>query len=296
MSERCLVIVRAGDASLHEAWLGPVGQPRDWDLVVNYFGDDPERYRRPDVLRIDGKGPKWIGLQNALTQGGLDWRAYDRIWLPDDDLAATPDAVSRLFAACREHELALAQPSLSHDSYISHAITVHNPRYTLRWTNFIELMAPVLSRDLLARVLPTFDANQSGWWLDYLWQMYLDRPRLDAGIVDAVQVRHTRPVGGPNYARMKATGQSPWVEMNTLRRRYALTDIDHVCWQAQDTAGQCWRLDDPAQAMTLLGGVLDGMRPWLQPSGIDESITGHLRHSPALQQAAQRSRGEAVAA
>src|SRR2546423_553078 len=45
---RNLVIVRAGDTSLHENWLaGPVD--RNWDLIVSYYGDDPERFRAPDV-------------------------------------------------------------------------------------------------------------------------------------------------------------------------------------------------------------------------------------------------------
>ncbi len=43
-----LVIVAAGDASLHEGWLAGAGE-RSWDLIVNYFGEDPQRYRRDDV-------------------------------------------------------------------------------------------------------------------------------------------------------------------------------------------------------------------------------------------------------
>ncbi len=50
-----LVIVRAGDKSLHPAWLAGEGD-RTWDLVVNYFGADPEIYREPGVIRIDSKG------------------------------------------------------------------------------------------------------------------------------------------------------------------------------------------------------------------------------------------------
>ena len=43
-----LVIVRAGNSSLHEEWLTGA-EERNWDLIVNYFGDDPQRYRRDDV-------------------------------------------------------------------------------------------------------------------------------------------------------------------------------------------------------------------------------------------------------
>jgi hypothetical protein len=292
MADRNLVVVRAGDKSLHEGWLAP---GRSWDLVVSYFGDDPDRWRQPGVRRIDHKGSKWVGLHTLLTSGQIDWRAYDRIWLPDDDLACTPQAVEHLFAHAHLHELTLSQPSLSKDSYISHASTAHNPRFVVRRTNFVEAMAPLFTRAFLERVLPTFVENESGWGIDYLWQMYLDKPRLDCGVIDAVQVRHTRPVGGPNYARMKAEGRSPFDEFRALRSKYALTDITHLCWGGLSADGHELRTDEPQETMRLLGMALDGMRPWLDEAGISAVIAGQIAASPALREAAQRSIATAAA-
>lgn len=292
MSKRNLVIVRAGDKSLHGDWLRPLGAVRSWDLVVSYFGDDPQMHRRPDVVRIDGKGPKWKGLHEVLVSGALDWSAYDRIWLPDDDLACTPQAIDRLFLLAEYFELQLAQPSLSHDSYISHAGTVHNPRFLMRRTNFVEVMAPVLTRELLQRVLPTLIENESGWGLDYLWAMYVDRPREDIGVIDAIQIRHTRPVGGPNYERLRAEGKSPHQELARLRKKYELTDIAHVCWSAIAADGTEMSMDEVDQALPLLQAVLAGQRPWLKAELQEEGgvIAGHLRHCPALRLAAESSR------
>ena len=39
---RFLTIVRAGNGSLHPAWLAGVGS-RSCDIIVRYFGDDPDR-------------------------------------------------------------------------------------------------------------------------------------------------------------------------------------------------------------------------------------------------------------
>lgn len=285
MARRNLVIVRAGDSSLHEGWLPPVGAPRSWDLVVSYFGNDPDRWRREDVVRIDGKGPKWGGLHALLTGGALDWAGYDRIWMPDDDLAATPRAVERLFAIVADFDLWLAQPSLSHDSYISHSATAHHAGMVLRRTNFVEAMAPVFTPALLERILPTFRMNESGWGIDYLWQMYLDRPRRDAAIVDAVQVRHTRPVGGPNYERMVREGRSPMHELVGLRRRYNF-DPAHVCWSGLLDDGRELRLDDPADALQLVTQVLDCERPWLNEAGIAELLRTHMAYSAPLRELA----------
>jgi len=288
MRNRNLVIVRAGDKSLHEGWLGPVGSQRDWDLVVSYFGNDEQMHRRPDVQRIDGKGPKWLGLYNLLRSDDIDWRSYDRIWLPDDDLAVAPETVQRLFMLADYHGLHLAQPSLSHDSYVSHAGTVHNPRFLLRRTNFVEVMAPVLTRELLERVLPTMVENESGWGLDFLWQMFLDRPRRDAGVIDAVQIRHTRPVGGPNYAKMKAEGKSPWDEMKALQRKYNIWDVAQICWSGITQDGIELELDNADESMALFSPVLDGMRAWLTPAELQDVIGGHLRNSGAMREAASR--------
>ena len=62
---RNLVIVRAGDSSLHPRWLA--GANRNWDLLVNYFGDDPLLHRRDDVIRLDSKGPKYPALRVLLA-------------------------------------------------------------------------------------------------------------------------------------------------------------------------------------------------------------------------------------
>jgi Protein of unknown function (DUF707) len=285
---RHLVVVRAGDNSLHPQWLPPEGAPRSWDLVVSYFGHDPGMHRRADVRRIDHKGSKWVGLHTLLTEGELDWQAYDRIWMPDDDLALAPQTVDALFELAERHDLALAQPSLSHDSHISHGCTAHNPRFTLRRTNFVELMAPVFSRELLQRVLPTFIENESGWGLDFLWQMFLDRPRHDSGIIDALQMRHTRPVGGPNYARMVAEGKSPRDEMRRLYRKYSLKDVSPMTWSGLTVDGEELHIDRPNDAVRLLAWTIEAARRWMGEAEYTHSMLAHLQWSAPLRAVADR--------
>lgn len=279
-----LVIVRAGDASLHEGWLPPPDAPRSFDLAVSYFGRNPDAYRRDDVPRLDGVGPKWRGLYELLASGVINWWDFDYICLPDDDLAASPEVFETLFAQMRAHDLALAQPALTPDSHISHAITLHNPRFQLRRTNFVEAMAPVFSCELLARVLPTFVANDSGWGIDWLWQQYLDRPQRDSAIIDAAQVCHTRPVGGPNYERLVAEGRSPHDEMRALLARYGLLGMPQLCWSALTPDGQELRLaGDEAEALTLLEQVMSVTRSRARNEAeVRWFIWSHVQASPAL--------------
>src|SRR3954453_18440947 len=94
-ANRFLVIVRAGDESLHPRWTDSLAT-RGWDLAVSYYGADPRRFRDPGQTRFDDAGLKWQALHALLTRDEF-WRRYDYIWFPDDDLAAEQAGISELF-------------------------------------------------------------------------------------------------------------------------------------------------------------------------------------------------------
>jgi hypothetical protein len=219
-----LVIVRAGDTSLHPEWLAGAGaDARNWDILVNYFGNDPDKYRVGDVVRIDSKGPKWPALYELIRDHAELISRYERVWLPDDDLRCACGDVNRLFEIFERENLALAQPSLRPDSYVSHMVTLHNPRFHLRYTNFIEVMAPCFTRESLETLLPTFSDNMSGWGLDYAWPQLLGPAGSRVAVIDDVQVLHTRPVGAANYAALKAKGISAWDENDAALKKHGIT-------------------------------------------------------------------------
>lgn len=220
---RNLVIVRAGDASLHPAWLKA---ERSWDIIVNYFGDDLDLYRQNDVRRIDSKGPKWPALYELMSTLHTELNNYDYIWFPDDDLACSPEAIDQFFALCSQFKLDLAQPALTHDSHIGVHITVANRSFLLRYTNFIEIMAPCFSRAFLDRCWQSFNTSLSGWGLDFVWPRRVEDPRKVA-IIDAVQIKHTRPMGGPNYNLLTQQGVDPNEELHALLANEGIK-LEHI--------------------------------------------------------------------
>ncbi|WP_419758491.1 DUF707 domain-containing protein [Acidisoma sp.] len=235
MPRRNLVIVRAGDNSLHPGWMqGP--EVRNWDLVVSYFGNDPDRYREDGIVRIDGKGPKWPPLQALLASHPQYVDDYDYVWLPDDDLAMTTKDMNRFFDLCHEYQLELAQPSLTPNSPVTHPMVINNTRSRIRFTNFVEVMAPCFSTACLRKALPTFDRTQSGWGIDWLWPKLVNKPRTGIAIVDEVAIHHTRPLGGPNYDAMKAAGVSPQDELAAFWKAAGITmqriEIHRVLWKS----------------------------------------------------------------
>jgi hypothetical protein len=248
--KRFLVIVRAGDQSLHPRWTNSTAT-RSWDLVVSYYGRDPARYREASAHRIDDDGAKWPGLHRLLRREHF-WRDYDYVWLPDDDLAIDEDGVNALFATVAAHDLALAQPALSWSSFYSHPVTIRHPSFRLRFTDFVEIMAPCFGRRALETCLETMAASASGWGFDWTWPREVGAADRRCAVIDDVTVTHTRRVGGPNYDALRNTGVAPGVEAQALRRRHGIAPDERPrVLAALDRAGTLLDAARPADAEIL---------------------------------------------
>ncbi len=265
---RFLTIVRAGNGSLHPSWLAGSGS-RSWDIIVSYYGDDPKRFRAPDVTRIDSKGPKWPAL-HALLQAHPELIArYDYIWLPDDDLATDMNSINRLFATCADLGLEAAQPSLTWDSYSTHLVTLRHGNTLLRLTNFVEVMAPCLSSVMVSRALPFFGENISGWGIDFMWSKLADNPQHGIAVLDTVTVRHTRPIDGPNDRTLRECRHSPLIERRAFCKKHD-TDPKIVTHLAVDRQGRLVTADHHNRRFNfrLLAGCMAAMRQSPDPARV----------------------------
>jgi len=125
---------------------------QNFDYALSWFGDEaPEMAEGAAFVHLQ-KGPKWPGLEKTIVAHWDTVKQYRYLWLPDDDLLCVPEQVSRMFAVCSDLKLELAQPALTTDSYFTHVITLQHSAFQVRFTNFVEIMAPVLSIDLFARI------------------------------------------------------------------------------------------------------------------------------------------------
>lgn len=210
-----LVIVRAGDQSLHTQWLDPKIS-RNWDIVVSYFGNQEVPYAGQYDYLHRFKGSKWQGIADFCLHNQKLINQYDYIWLPDDDLLTNADNINHYFDLCREYDLTLSQPALLISSYISHHITLQHAFCQWRKTNFVEIMAPCFRKDFFNLVKHTFSINSSGWGLEWLWQDIAIRNRLyNFALVDATPIFHSRPVNISQSGGGGATS-APEKEMQQL--------------------------------------------------------------------------------
>jgi hypothetical protein len=222
---RNLIVVRAGDGSLHREWIA--GPARDFDLFISYYGKSAGRWRTDGDFYEARPGPKWPCLADLLREHADLIAEYDAIWLPDDDLSVDSATLNRMFAFFCAHRLDLAQPALTPNSYHTWNTLLQEPGCHLRYTRFVEVMAPLFSRAALRVCAPTFAESPSGWGLDWVWPTLCERAGLDGiAVIDATPVRHTRPVGGELYRNHREL--DPRADAERVIRKYGLREVRAV--------------------------------------------------------------------
>lgn len=189
-----LVIARAGDTSLHPQWL--TSPQRSWDLMVSYYGNHPERYRGQYDLLHCYLGSKWLATHDLMQRHGDLVDSYEYVWLADDDLLITSQAIDEFFACCRELQLTVAQPALTPESHFTWDITRQRPDLEARITDFVEIMAPCFRGDVFRLFSDTFTEASSGFGYEFLWYHLARQHGIDRfGIVDRTPMHHWRAVG-----------------------------------------------------------------------------------------------------
>lgn len=78
---------------------------------------------------------------------------------------------------------------------------MHHPGNVLRYTNFVEIIAPCFSRNAFEKCRDSFTYNKSCWAIDVLWDKILGHPQDAIAVIDDVIAVHTRPCfWGDNYS------------------------------------------------------------------------------------------------
>lgn len=200
------IVLRCGSTEVADSWVTMLAGSDVYLIVSFYNSDSYEAFtvmNEQSVSKHLWIGGKWTGIYDALCSKELSHEYY---FFPDDDITLGLQEVEALFEQMKALGAEVGQPSLSHDSYFSHLITLHHPGLIWRKTNFVEVMVPCLSSLLLRKVLPIFETTESGFGLDYVWCMYKDS--FDkAYIFDSIQVCHTRPIGTHLAKAMKEQGR-----------------------------------------------------------------------------------------
>jgi hypothetical protein len=220
-ARRNLVVVRAGELTLHRDWLKGSKTVRNWDLVVSWYGKTAY-VPVEDETTVQIEGGKWDGLSKTFAQAPDLLDRYDYVWLPDDDIATTCEAINSLFNLMRAENLLVGQPALSWNSYITYIQTYRVPGLRLRYVDMVEVMVPCFNMAHLKHCLPMIGSTMTGWGLDWIWCRNTSDNYRIAAVFDEVVVSHTRPVGKFLLSLAKEKGEQPIKEFDELVSRYGL--------------------------------------------------------------------------
>ena len=189
---RALVVLQAGRGAEARHW--DMRGERNWDLAVNYY--DACGYQ-PDLgdYVFFQKGTKFTAMWMLWKHFRSMLDQYDHVLFLDDDVECEAETLNRLFRACCEHDLDLAQMALCEKSSCNwQALFARPGQAGPRWLTAVEIMMPVLSRKALGLVAPTFGRSISGFGLDLAWGKLVGDAGGRIAVLDDVVATHARPV------------------------------------------------------------------------------------------------------
>lgn len=193
-----LLIGCVGPTSLHNHW---IDGERNFDFMVIDYGDN-EIYSNDGEYYLKAKGTKFNIIHDVLDK----IPDYDYIFIPDDDLYLTSKQINHLFEIGKNYNLDLFQPSLI--GYYSVFINLHVPGSILRYTNYVEIIAPCFSKYAFHICKSNFNYSKSCWGIDIMWNKLLGYPKDKIAIVDDVIAAHTRACFCGDYYRNNSINNS----------------------------------------------------------------------------------------
>jgi hypothetical protein len=216
-SKRFLVIGRVGGKSLHKAWTEDTSCTRTWDLQLNAYGETATRIADADLPTVVDQGTKWDSLARHFRANPELLERYDYVMLPDDDLLMTAGGINRIFELAVEHDLTMAQPAMSMDSFVSYPVLMKCPGFLLRYTNHLECMSPCIKTSYMKTLLPIIEKYVCGWGADHIWALLMEDPAFKCAVLDEVTMTHTRAFyTGTLYDSFAKQGVNPFDEVKVV--------------------------------------------------------------------------------
>jgi hypothetical protein len=199
---------------------------RRYDLLLNYYAP-PEEPPPPAEYVFQQGGTKVTAIYKLLQERPEVLTQYEFVLFLDDDIVLSAPDINRLFEIMRAENLDFAQPSLTPESYGSFPALFQKAGSSgLRRVNYVEIMAPALSRRGLIGARECFGAGISGFAVDSLIGKIVREKFGDTvAVIDSVAAQHTREIdlgGGALYRFLSAKGIDPLVEMHMLEAEAGL--------------------------------------------------------------------------
>lgn len=180
------------------------GREADLARVIRQLCESTRHQVDIATTRMEPVG-KFVNINHAISNRNLE--QYDWLLVVDDDIEVPHGFLDVFLHLAHKYQLRLAQPAHRYRSHKSFLITERHWGTLVRRTRFIEC-GPVslFHRKTFADIIP-FPPLRWSWGIDVSWADLARRRGWNVGIVDAVPIRHLRPVGG-SYSASAANNEA----------------------------------------------------------------------------------------
>ena len=226
-----LIIVRCGKESLHVNW---IEANASYNVILIPYTDINPENKINCFVTDKCIGQKWLPIHSFIVNN-FDFVIKHQYFGSQMTIYIWIEILECFFKAAHEDQVIMAQPALSLNNNYSHIITLSFPNIYSRSVSFVEIMAPLFSREALLSCLWTFNLNTTGWGLEEIWfkilQSKINGDLEKIKIYDAFPMTHTRPLGGQDRGDGILGDESPMKEkfklhndwnLRTMRRIYSI--------------------------------------------------------------------------
>ena len=200
---KCLVILAAGENSLHEQWdLRPYKDVIVDILILQKRKESPKEHQlsqkspRDDNTLLQGN-PKWSTVKHALPEYNSLIKTYDYLWIPDDDIQFTKACkIAQMVYFANKHKLYISQPALVGNEY-HRIILASGDKKTINYEYFVDSSCPIIKQDFFEDVVLNIllnDNSSSSWGIDIVWSVFCVRmygPK-SLGIMNQFTIEHIK--------------------------------------------------------------------------------------------------------
>jgi hypothetical protein len=206
-----LLIIPASAGALFQEWSDYSGFNFDVG-IINWTGAQLRNTEHATYVE-NIPGQKWKIVAEFVHRHNVS--QYEYIWILDDDCLTTPEGVEATFNFCKEHNLDMAQPALTPDSFKTHPSTFLIPGAKMHITDTVEIMCPIFSQrawpvcsEHFGKMPAGVGYGLEGYWVDVL-ESNSGTTKFGGrvAVIDLYPVKHTKTVTGP--AQYHAMGINP---------------------------------------------------------------------------------------
>ena len=201
-------------------------------MLLNYYQTPPDELPSDADIVVYQRGTKTTAISSLLTHRPDVFLHYDAVLFLDDDIEVSAQGIENVFESMQQHDLALAQPSLSPESDCVWPV-FKQPRVgdRIRPVNSVEIMMPALTRRALVQCGWIFGTSISGFGSDLLLgQACAEGFGGKAAIVGTTVAVHEKSIddrGGEFYNFMRSIDINPKFELWSIIQRYSVIPDFH---------------------------------------------------------------------